>query len=85
MSNNLPLYIYTTEGCHLCEHAESLLHQAAPYLKTAIEVELIDIAEQINSDELIQRYGEKIPVFEFNGMQLNYPFTVEAIIELLNR
>jgi hypothetical protein len=78
------LYIYTTKGCHLCEQAELLLHQASPYVAAVVEVELIDIAEEDNSDELIEVYGERIPVFEYKGLQLNYPFTMEAVIELLN-
>lgn len=51
------LYLYTTEGCHLCEQAESMLNrltQASSYDWEAVEISV--------SDELIAQYGTRIPV-----------------------
>ncbi len=68
--------LFTTLGCHLCEQAEVLLRQAAPFAT----VEKVDIAED---DELIARYGERIPVLRFQGRELAWPFGLLDIREYL--
>lgn len=68
--------LLTTLGCHLCEQAEMLLHQAAPLA----EVQKVDIAED---DELIARYGERIPVLRYRGRELAWPFGLLDIRERL--
>lgn len=59
--------LLTTEGCHLCDQAQAMLERVRP----DILVCKCDIAE---SDELIERYGERIPVFRHAGRELAWPF-----------
>ncbi|MCY9803601.1 glutaredoxin family protein [Vibrio scophthalmi] len=57
--------LYSTEGCHLCEMAFELTQQLD------IEVAVVDIAFD---DELFSRYGVTIPVLNYQGNELNWPF-----------
>ena len=74
------LLFYTTEGCHLCEYAAAMLDDLARSRK--FQVKPVDIAE---SEELVTRYGLTIPVLRnlHSDRELNWPFTLEQIIELL--
>ena len=74
------LLFYTTEGCHLCGYAAAMLDDLARSGK--FQVKPVDIAE---SEELVARYGLTIPVLRNprGDRELNWPFTLEQIIELL--
>jgi len=66
-----PLYLYSTPGCHLCEMAREIV---SPLLNDfSLCLEEIDIAE---SDELIERYGVRIPVLKSPDHieELGWPF-----------
>lgn len=66
-----PIYLYSTPGCHLCEIAREII---SPLLNHyALCLEEIDIAE---SDELIERYGVRIPVLKspHHIDELGWPF-----------
>jgi hypothetical protein len=66
-----PVYLYSTLGCHLCEMAREIV---SPLLSNySLYLEEIDIAE---SDELIERYGVRIPVLKFPQHidELGWPF-----------
>lgn len=66
-----PIYLYSTPGCHLCEIAREII---SPLLNHyALRLEEIDIAE---SDELIERYGVRIPVLKSPRHidELGWPF-----------
>lgn len=86
--HELELIIYSTVGCHLCELAEAELGKLQLPEGFVLPVVELDIS---NSDELIERYGEKIPVFalSFHGQVSNqvlcWPFSVEDIAVWLNR
>lgn len=70
------IILYSTLGCHLCELAkDELWPLTASYF---IELTEIDIAD---SDDLIERYGFKIPVmvFEKSNLELNWPFSMDQI------
>lgn len=73
-------HLYSTAGCHLCDSAWEILSEIASF--TAIHVEEVDIAE---SDELIERYGLRIPVLIHLATQteLGWPFTREQVIAFL--
>lgn len=77
----LNLTLYTTDGCHLCDYAETILEEAL-----AAEPELtwskVDIASQ---DELIERYGIRIPVIRLEGASydVGWPFSVEDVVHYL--
>ena len=60
------LVLYTTAGCHLCEHAEAIL-DAAP-----CDYSPVDIADDLS---LMERYGVRIPVVRDDaGRELGWPF-----------
>ena len=75
----IELSFYTTEGCHLCEDAVVLLRQLLAKYPDQYQIELIDIIE---SDELVQRYGSRIPVIakqgDVNG--LGWPFDYPVLL-----
>lgn len=62
--------LYTTAGCHLCEHAEAILDAEG------IRFEPIDIAEDA---ELLRRYGVRIPVVAAGGRELGWPFDAPTL------
>lgn len=68
--------LYSTEGCHLCEMAFSLLIQA----NVASQVDVIDIAFD---EELFSRYGVTIPVLSYQGSELNWPFDFSELTQWL--
>ena len=76
------LYFYTTSSCHLCDLAEDMLRQLP--LKTAIEVEVVDIIE---SEQLMTDYAERIPVLRFadSGIELGWPFDTEELRSFLEQ
>jgi hypothetical protein len=72
------IYLYSTLGCHLCEQAKSILWPLL--LQYQYELVEIDIA---TSDELIERYGIRIPVLQNSdySQELNWPFDSHAVEE----
>ncbi len=76
------LILYTTLGCHLCEHAKDRLW---PVLSSrGWGLEEVDIAD---SDELMERYGVRIPVVAQadSGAELDWPFEQHQLEQWLNR
>ncbi|WP_082331673.1 glutaredoxin family protein [Vibrio nereis] len=69
--------LYSTEGCHLCEMAFELCQQAG----IAEKVDIVDIAFD---DELFSRYGVTIPVLNFQGNEINWPFDLQELQHWLN-
>lgn len=66
-----PLILYGTSACHLCEQAEAIL-QAVLDAGGAQRVDLVDISED---DDLMQRYGWRIPVLRRGDKaELDWPF-----------
>lgn len=76
----MALVLLSTLGCHLCDEAQALLLTLQGQIKTDVFVE--DIAE---SDELVARYGIRIPVLqhEESGAELDWPFDVEILRQWL--
>ncbi len=72
----IPIILYTTAGCHLCELADAMLQSLS------VENELVIHYMEIGDDDnLTERYGLTIPVVRFeDGSELNWPFT-EADLE----
>ncbi len=64
--------LYSTEGCHLCGMAFDLTKQ----LNISHQVEIVDIAFD---DELFSRYGVTIPVLNYQGNELNWPFDLQQL------
>lgn len=70
-----------TEGCHLCELAEALLKEAQ--MQGVLSAfERIDIA---SDDELIERYGIRIPVVCCNNAELGWPFDYNGLQTFINQ
>ncbi|WP_347329589.1 glutaredoxin family protein [Marinimicrobium locisalis] len=76
------LILYTTMGCNLCEHAKDRLW---PVLSsTDWGLKEVDIAD---SDELMERYGVRIPVLARgdSGAELDWPFEGDQLERWLSR
>ena len=63
--------LFTTLGCHLCEDAVSILLE----LVDELNIELVEV-EIADSDELVEKYGIRIPVILKEGASedLGWPF-----------
>ncbi|MFT7413436.1 MAG: glutaredoxin [Methylophagaceae bacterium] len=75
------LILYTTTGCHLCELADTLLQTLARHHQlTIIATEIAD------DDELVQRYGLRIPVVQFpDNTDIGWPFDQHDIEKKLRQ
>jgi hypothetical protein len=72
------LKLYWTPACHLCEEALVILH---PIINTyCLIMHQIDITE---NDELLDRYGLRIPVLALNSLELEWPFDAEQVLTIL--
>jgi len=73
------LILYGTLGCHLCEQALELIAPMVAPNFTLVEVDISD------SDELIERYGIRIPVVaaQGNSVELGWPFDRERFAAFL--
>mgnify|MGYP000415635503 FL=1 len=76
----MELLFYTTSQCHLWELAEALL--VSTPMPEPIPVDVVDIAQ---SEELVERYGTRIPVLRRNdtGVELDWPFTRDDLLTFL--
>lgn len=77
------LLLYGTTGCHLCEHAESVLQPVLVHINEQLvnagmaEAAVTLRAVEITDDpELMQRYSLRIPVIRFaeSEVELAWPF-----------
>ena len=70
------LILYGTSCCHLCEQAETILHEAGAV------AEHVDIADD---DALLERYGTRIPVLRRadSGAELGWPFDAADVAGFL--
>lgn len=67
------LYLYSTSHCHLCELALALL--------VKLDVENITIVEIAYDDQLLTKYGARIPVLKRadKDTELDWPFNSSDI------
>jgi len=71
----MQVILYTTAGCHLCNLAEAILLALPAHYQ--LEISSIEIGD---SDELVERYGIRIPVLEFSdGSELGWPFAQQDV------
>ena len=72
----MALVLMSTEACHLCEQAQALLLPLQGALNE--DLYLDDIAY---SDDLLNRYGVRIPVLlhETSGAELDWPFDAATL------
>jgi hypothetical protein len=72
------LTLYHSEGCHLCELAESMLvGMQKKYEFRLIKVDIID-----HENDLI-RFRDLIPVISYNDNELKWPFSYLDLDQLL--
>jgi Glutaredoxin-like domain (DUF836) len=67
--------LFTRPGCHLCEDALGELDRLQA--RQPHELVLVDISDK---PDLIQRYGERIPVLEIAGREYAAPLP-RAVLE----
>lgn len=84
------LKLYTTSGCHLCELAQELLKPVIVNVcamnglpSASITVFPIEISEDA---ALVERYGVRIPVIQFEGSddELGWPFEPDRAFAFLS-
>lgn len=74
MNEKLDLILYHTDGCHLCEIAQSLVEQLG------MVYQHIDICDD---DLLAERYGISIPVLVMGDKELFWPFDGEQLTDFI--
>ncbi len=75
----MELVLFTTEGCHLCEDAHELLLSVAE--RHPLHLHLQEIGDD---DELVARYGIRIPVVRFaDNTELGWPFSEDELEQLI--
>ena len=75
---SMDLVLYSTGSCALCEQALDML-LSMPEL-SGLALRVVDVAAE---DELLQRYGERIPVLRFAGREIDAPLDRDAVIDLV--
>ncbi|WP_421621252.1 glutaredoxin family protein [Alkalilimnicola ehrlichii] len=75
------LYLYMTDGCHLCDEAEALLRTVTAY--RPVRWQPRDI---MNDPEWLAAYGERLPVLaDGQGRSLDWPFDASDILQFLEQ
>ncbi|WMC12132.1 glutaredoxin family protein [Oceanimonas pelagia] len=70
----MSLTLFSTDGCHLCEQAWTLLEQTG----LAVNAEIKDI---IDNDQWLDAYRIRIPVLRrADGAELDWPFSADDLI-----
>lgn len=67
MSGKPEVIIYSRSGCHLCEVAQQTLQNLQNQANFTITEILID-----GNQELIESYGEQVPVIHIDGQPHDY-------------
>ncbi len=70
--------VFSRAGCHLCE---CLIEELLPLVRDRWRLDIVDI----DSDErLLQQYGDRVPVLEFDGRLLcQYTLDRQAVLAAL--
>lgn len=73
----MEIRLYGTAFCHLCDDAKAVLQAIG------VDPDYVDITED---DELLEKYGIRIPVLERldTGAELGWPFDAEAVVRFLS-
>jgi hypothetical protein len=72
--------LFTSSGCHLCEQALAVVHEAQA--RMPFEVDIVDIA---GDARLEADYRTLLPVIEIDGVRaFTYFVTVEALLDRLH-
>jgi glutaredoxin len=77
----MQITLYTTAGCHLCDLANAIL-LALP-AQHHLEILYTEIGDD---DNLVERYGIRIPVIQFpDGTEIGWPFEQHDIESKLSQ
>ena len=78
----IELLLLGTDGCHLCEQAEAILHEAN--IESRCTLRQIDIAEE---EQRWQDYAIRIPVLYHpkTKSSLDWVFTQDDVFAFLNK
>ena len=79
-SSKRQLELFMTEHCHLCEVAMDMLFNEPAM--AGFQLSAVDIALQ---DELLNRYGEHIPVLRLEERELFWPFDEQMLLAWLRQ
>ena len=76
----MELVLYSTDHCTLCDQALELLFSMPELAGQPLRV--VDVA---TDDELLERFGERLPVLELYGAdtRIDWPFDAQAVLGLL--
>ena len=84
LNTPVKIILYTTLGCHLCELALDLLHQAQQAQQAqGRDLQIVEV-EIADDDELMERYGIRIPVLRVADAELGWPFDAEGLEQFLD-
>lgn len=72
--------LYITDDCALCDEALGMLLGS-----NALRGIVLTTVDVVTNDDLFESFAERIPVLEYLGESLTWPFTIDEAIELLNR
>ena len=72
------LILYGTQGCHLCDQAESIVRPLAKMYR--LGVIFADIA---GDEDLETRYAEQIPVLSNGSREMTWPFDHATVDQFL--
>lgn len=67
--------LYTTLGCHLCEQALSQLYELQ---REGLSIDIVQ-TEIADSDDLMTKYGVRIPVIAAGDDEIGWPFTLPEL------
>ncbi|MFP6815921.1 MAG: glutaredoxin family protein [Pseudomonadales bacterium] len=74
------IVLFSTEYCTLCDQALELIFSMPELRGRSLEV--IDIA---GDEELVSRYGERLPVMRVGAQELDWPFGRAEISAVLGK
>ena len=70
--------VFSRRGCHLCE---VLIEELLPLVRGAFRVDVCDVDRD---PELLERYGDLVPVVEFDGREIcRYRLDAQAVRALV--
>ena len=74
------IILFSTDYCTLCDAALELL-MSMPELR-GLSLHVVDVA---NDEDLLSRYGERLPVVRVGERELDWPFGREEISNVLRQ
>ncbi|PHS14467.1 MAG: thioredoxin family protein [Kangiella sp.] len=79
----MTINLMTTLGCHLCDEALQIFNDLLaenPALFKRFEIHLVEIAD---SEHLIESYGIRIPVLQYDEQELAWIFSMDDLSQWL--